>query len=325
VHRRGLVLLGPIVAALVVAPWLAGDDVISVLILCLYFAFVGQAWNIMMGFAGQLSLGHSLYVGLGAYVSASLFVHFQVPPWIGLVAGMAVAAAVGGIIGGLGFRFRIRGVYFALLTIAFAEFIRVLFDHFAWVGGSSGLFLPVSYRTEDDLLYLRGSPTMFYYVIFALAAGAFALSRAILASKIGYYWQAIREDQEAAEALGINAFRYKMLAVLLSAALTSAAGAFYAFYYNNLYPETIFSMHKSIELLLGVVVGGLGTLFGPVLGAFVLTLLGEAMTRLAERIDIDGVKQIALGICLLLIIVFRPEGLWPPLARALGLGSKHDA
>ncbi len=325
VPARALALLALFGAGLAVAPFVVGDHLLSVLILCLYFAFLGQAWNIMMGFAGQLSLGHALYVGLGAYTSAALFVEFRVPPLVGMAVGMTIAGAVGGVIAALGFRFGIRGVYFALLTIAFAEFTRILFDHLDWVGGSGGLFLPVEYRDHDDVWALRGSPAMFYYVILALAAGAFLVSRAVLVSRIGYYWQAIREDQEAAQALGINIFRYKLLAVVLSAALTSMAGTFYVFYYNTIYPETIFSMHKSIELVLGAIIGGLGTLFGPILGAFLLTILGEAMTTVAEGIDVDGIKQLFFGFCLLLIIVFRPDGLWPTLARALGLGSRKDA
>ena len=322
---RALVLLAVFAGALILAPAVVGDYLLSILILCLYFSFVGQAWNIMMGFAGQLSLGHSLYVGLGAYTSAALFTHFQTVPWIGMLVAIAVAGAAGAVVGGLRFRFGIRGVYFALLTIAFAEFTRVGFDHFGWVGGSSGLFLPVEYRDDSDLWNLRGAPVMFYYVILAFTAGALVLARVILASKIGYYWQAIREDQEAAQALGINVFRYKMLAVVLSASLTSMAGTFYAFYYNNLYPESIFSMHKSIELLLGVVVGGLGTLFGPIVGAFLLTALGEVMTGVAEHIDLDGIKQLFFGLCLLVIIVFRPAGVWPWLARRLGLGGRDHA
>lgn len=325
VQPRALLLLALSAAALVAAPWLVGDYLLSVLILCLYLAYVGQAWNIMMGFAGQLSLGHALYVGLGAYSSAALFLHFQVPPWIGMGVGIAVASVAGIIVGGLGFRFGIRGVYFALLTIAFAEFARIFFDHFEWVGGSSGLFLPVEYQTVDNLWMLRGSPTMFYYVILAFAAGALVLARAILGSKVGYYWRAIREDQEAAEALGINVFRYKLLAVVLSAALTSLGGAFIAFYNNNLYPESIFSMHKSIELLLGVIFGGLGTLFGPIVGAFLLTTLGEVLTSVSDWIGIEGIKQLFLGICLLVVIVFRPNGVWPSLARLLKLDTGGDA
>jgi branched-chain amino acid transport system permease protein len=306
-------------ALLLLAPFFVNDYLLAVLTLVLYFAYLGQAWNVMMGFAGVLSLGHALYVGLGAYASAALFIHFGIGPWLGLVAAIGLAMLAGGAIGALGFRFSIRGVYFALLTIAFAEFTRVLFDHFEWVGGTSGFFLPVTNREQNDLLNLRGGPEMFYYLILALTVAALLLCRAVLRSKVGYYWLAIREDQEAAQAVGIDIFRYKMVAVLLSAALTAVGGVFYAFYYNNMFPESIFSISSSIELLLGPIIGGVGTLFGPILGAFILTPLGEVMTALTEDFDLDGIKQLFYGGCVVLIVLFQPRGVWPWLARRLGL------
>ncbi len=141
--RRSSVLLAALAVALLLLPLFGNPYVLSVAILALYFAFAGQAWNVMMGFCGQLSLGHSLYVGLGGYTAASLFVHFGVPPWLGVWPAIALCAAMGAAIGFLAFRFEIGGVYFALLTIAFAEFTRIGFDHLDWVGGSGGFFLPV--------------------------------------------------------------------------------------------------------------------------------------------------------------------------------------
>jgi branched-chain amino acid transport system permease protein len=258
-------------------------------------------------------------VGLGAYAGGALFVHFGTPPLIGAMAGMVVSALAGTVIGALGFRFKVMGVYFALLTIAFAEFTRVLFDHWDWVNASSGLFLPVSNRTNDDIWMLRGSATMFYYVILGLVVLGFLFSRSLLRRRIGYYWQAIREDQDAADALGIDVFRLKMIAVVISAAMTSLGGVFIAFYNNNLYPESIFSMHRSIELMLGTIIGGIGTLFGPILGAVVLTALGEGLTIAGSVIGIDGIKQIAYGICLMAILILKPGGLWPWLRQKLGL------
>src|SRR5712671_2858978 len=211
--RRGLLLAALSLAFLVAAPWFAGDYLLTVLITILYFAYAGQAWNIMMGFAGQLSLGHAIYVGLGAYAAAALYVHYGVAPWIGLLAAVPVAMACGAIIGFLAFRFGVAGVYFAILTIAFAEFSRIGFDHITYVGGSSGFFLPVANYSRNDLWYLRGSPTMFYYVMLALTVAAFALCHVLLTSRIGFYWQAIREDETAARSLGIDTFRYKLLAV----------------------------------------------------------------------------------------------------------------
>jgi branched-chain amino acid transport system permease protein len=321
VPRRGLALLAALFVVLVAAPLFVSDYVLSVLILILYFAYAGQAWNVMMGFAGQLSLGHALYVGLGAYTTAALFIHFGLAPWIGLVAAVPIAAACGAVIGFLAFRFRVAGAYFAILTIAFAEFARIGFDHFTWVRASSGLFLPVAQYAHNDLWQLRGKPVMFYYLILAMTVVVFVLCRRLLGSRLGYFWQAIREDEEAARALGIAAFRYKMIAVVISAGLTSFAGAFYAFYYNNLFPEQVFSVARSIEIILGPIIGGIGTLFGPILGAFLLTGLAETLTEVLTLIglDVPGAKQVFYGICLLLVITMMPDGVWPWLARRLGL------
>ncbi|HLI13940.1 MAG TPA: branched-chain amino acid ABC transporter permease [Alphaproteobacteria bacterium] len=313
----GLVLL---FAALLLAPALLDRYTLSVLILILYFAYLGQAWNVMMGFAGLLSLGHALYIGLGAYSAAALFVHFGIPPLLGLFPGIALAALAGAVIGWLGFRFRIAGVYFALLTIAFAEFTRIGFDHIAWTGASGGLFLPVAAAKQQGLLYLRGGPAMYYYVMLALTAAGFVLCAALLRSRLGFYWLAIREDEDAARALGIDVFRCRMAAVMLSAAMTAVAGVFNAFYNNNLFPEHIFGIGSSIDLLLGPVIGGLGTLMGPIIGAFILTPIGEFLlgTTRALGIEYPGIELVFRGLLLIVIIRALPSGVWPWLAQRLG-------
>jgi len=321
VPRRGLVALGALLLLLLAFPAFASGYLLSVGFLILYFAFVGQAWNIMMGFAGQLSLGHSLYVGLGAYAAAALYVHFGISPWIGLGASVGIAMLAGAVLGFLAFRFGVAGVYFAILTIAFAEFARIGFDHFSWVQGSSGFFLPVANYATNDLWNLRGSPRMFYYLMLAMSVAAFVACHALLRSRMGYYWQAIRESPEAAQALGVNVFRYKMAAVVISAAMTSLAGVVFAFYYNNLFPEQIFHISRSIELILGPIIGGIGTLVGPLVGALLLTGLAEGMREVMLQlgVEVPGVKQVFYGICLLLVVMFLPHGVWPPLARRLGL------
>ena len=326
VPRRGLALLALLLAALLAAPWLANDYLLTVLIIILYFAYTGQAWNVMMGFAGQLSLGHALYVGLGAYATAALYVHFGIGPWLGLPAAIAIAVAAGAVIGFLAFRFGVGGVYFAILTIAFAEFARIGFDHFRWVGGSSGFFLPVANYTRNDLWNLRGNPTMFYYVMLALTVAAFVLCRVLLRSRVGYYWQAIREDETAARSLGIDTFRYKMYAVVISAGMTAVAGVFFAFYYNNLFPEQVFHISRSIELILGPIIGGIGTLFGPIIGAFLLTGMSELMQELLALLGLDapGAKQVFYGVCLLVVVLALPDGIWPWLARKLGVTERRS-
>jgi branched-chain amino acid transport system permease protein len=323
---RGLLMLAALLAALLVAPFLINDYLLTVLIIILYFAYTGQAWNIMMGFAGQLSLGHALYVGLGAYTAAALYVHYGVSPWIGILAAVPIAMTAGAIIGYLAFRFSVAGVYFAILTIAFAEFARVGFDHFRWVGGSSGFFLPVANYTENDLWNLRGNPIMFYYLILALTVFAFLICHALLRSRVGYFWQAIREDEEAARALGIDVFRYKMYAVVLSAGLTSLAGVFFAFFYNNLFPEQVFHIARSIELILAPIIGGVGTLFGPIIGAFLLTGLSESMHAIlhAFGVDLPGAKQVFYGVCLLFVVMLLPDGVWPWIARKLKVTERQS-
>ena len=312
-------LLG-LLALLLLAPWVLDRYVLSLMILVLYFAFVGQAWNIMMGLCGQLSLGHALYVGLGAYTAAALYQHFGLTPWLGMLAAVGVCVAVASLIGWLAFRFGIAGTYFALLTIAFAEFTRIGFDHFSWVGGSGGFFLKVVQQDTADWLNLRGHPRMFYFLALALAVGAFLLTAWLMRSRAGYYFRAIRDNEEAARAAGVNTFRYKMLAIQMSAALTALAGVFFAFYYNNLFPEQIFNMGRSIEIILAPIIGGVGTLFGPIIGAALLTLLSEGLTELLQTLGIQapGLKQILYGVALGLSIMFMPHGVWPGIARRFG-------
>ncbi len=325
VSTRELAALASLLAFLLVVPLFVSDYLVTVLITILYFAYVGQAWNVMMGFAGQLSLGHALYVGLGAYVAAVLFVRLGLNPWLGALVAVVIAVAVAAVIGFLAFRFGVGGVYFAILTIAFAEFARIGFDHWPLVGGSAGFFLPVANYSGNDIVNLRGSPTMFYYLALALTAAAFILCRWLLTGRVGYYWQAIRESPEAAEALGIDLFRYRMYAVMLSGGMTAIGGVLIAFYYNNLFPEQIFHISQSIEIILGPIIGGMGTLFGPIIGAFLLTALAESLREVMSifGIELPGVKQVFYGICLLVVVVFLPDGIWPPLRRLLGLSDKR--
>jgi branched-chain amino acid transport system permease protein len=310
-----------LLALLAAFPLFVGPYVLSVLTLVLFLAYSGQAWNVMMGFAGQLSLGHSLYVGVGAYAAGALFFYYGIGPWAGVWLARVLCVALGLAIGFRAFRFRLSGVYFALLTIAFAEFTRVGFDHIGWLGGPAGMFLRVAQRDTWDFANFRGPPLMYYYTMLALTAAAFILCAWLMRSRAGYYLQAIRENEEAAEALGVNSFYWKMLAIAISSAMTGVSGVFFAFYYNNLFPEQIFHISRSIEILIGPIVGGVGTLFGPILGAAMVTLLAEGLSAalMALGWDIPGFKRVFYGVVLLVVIIFLPRGIWPALARRLGL------
>lgn len=314
----GLVFL----AAGALLPWVANDYVLTVATMALYLALFGQAWNILAGFAGQLSLGHALFVGLGAYASAALYVQFGVSPWLALPVAVATAAIVGAAIGFLAFRFKVSGVHFAILTVAFAEMGRTAFDHLDALGGAAGLFLPVSARS--DALQLRGGPALFYGVLLALTAGLFLACRRLLRSRWGYYWQAIRESTDAAQALGIDVFRYKMRAMVVSAAAAAMGGVVFAFQYNSLFPGQVFDVSRSVEIILGAIIGGLGTLAGPLVGAAVLTLLGELLREGMRLlgIDIPGVKHVFYGACLLVVMIGLPQGIWPAI-RSLALSARR--
>jgi hypothetical protein len=214
-----------------------------------------------------------------------------------------------------------RGDDGAVLTIAFAEFTRIAFDHMDWTGRAGGLFLPVRAEQAQQWWNLRGGPLLFYYLALALMLGALWLCAALRAARIGHYWLAVREDEAAARALGIDVFAVKMKAVLISSAMASVGGTFYAFYYNNLFPAQIFDMSRSIEMILAPIVGGLGTLFGPILGAFILTPLGEGLIAATEHAGLSapGTKAVFYGLALMAIVWVAPSGVWPWLRRKLGL------
>ncbi len=318
---RGRVALALALGVLLALPLMADRYLISVVTLVFYFAYVGQAWNLMMGYAGQLSLGHALYVGLGGYVAALLWLDFGVGPWLGVFAAVAVAASFGAVIGWLGFRFRIAGVYFALLTIAFAEFTRIGFDNMSFTGGAAGLFLPFEQKRLGEWWNLRGGQVFFYYLALMLAAGAVVATALLARSRLGYQWLAVREDETAARAVGIDAFRVKLAAVVISSAMTAVGGVFYAFYNNSLFPAQVFDMSRSIELILAPIVGGLGTVFGPVIGAFILTPLGEGLIAVTKYfgVDLPGLKAVFYGAVLIAITIAMPDGVWPRLCALFGL------
>jgi branched-chain amino acid transport system permease protein len=321
---RGKALCLALLAAFLLAPIVADRYLLSVLILVFYFAYLGQAWNLLMGFAGQLSLGHALYLGLGAYTATALWTLYGIGPWLGVFIAIPVAAAAGSFVGWLGWRFSIEGVYFALLTIAFAEFTRIGFDHLEITGAAGGLFLPVNGEAAGKWWNLGGGPLLYYYLALALATAATILVARLRQSPLGYRWLAVREDPQAAQAAGINTFHARMMAMLISSSMTAVGGVFYGFYYRNLFPSQVFDIGRSIELILAPIIGGLGTVFGPVVGAIILTPLGETLTDLVQRLGLNapGTKAIFYGITLMVIISLQPNGVWPWLARHLGLGKE---
>lgn len=303
----GLALL-PLVTTL---PAWAGPSTLSVMISALWFAYTGLAWTLAAGGAGRFSLGHSLFVGLGAYAAGGLAVHSGLGPGPALLAAVPAAAAAGALIGAIGCRRDLGAAHFALLTLACVELGRLAAGHLEWCGGLGGLVLPAA----------GASPALFYYIALAMTAGALGLCHLLAHSAMGHRWRAARDDATAAAAAGVDVRLAGLSALAWSAALTAPAGVFQAYYAGALAPDQLFSATRSAELLLGPLVGGVGSLFGPVLGALVVSPLGDALSDLSIRAgrDLTALRPLCAGLVLAAIALWAPGGLWPWLARKLRL------
>ena len=302
-----------LLAAAGLLPFFAGGFVLSMLTLVFLYAYLGQAWNIIMGLAGQLSLGHGLFVGIGGYTVAVLSVRYGINAWLGVAAGAALSALVASVIGFLGFRFAVRGIYFALLTIAFAELIRILFDNWMLIGGAGGFFLPVLDPAANPLVTLRGGAVYFYYASLVLMLLGTALAFWLMRTRLGFVWRAIRDDEDAARALGVQAFRMKIGAAALSAAMTSVGGSLLALMNGSLFPDTMMGMGMSIQLILAPIIGGLGTALGPLVGALFVIPITELSNQLGQSLGIFGLNMLTYGVVMFLVINFMANGIWPGL------------
>ena len=307
--------LGVLAAAALVLPLAVSKPfAIDIFIRVLLFAFIGVAWNLMGGYAKQLSLGHAAYFGLGAYTSTILQIRFGISPWIGMFAGGVVAMAASLPIGAV--CFRLRGPYFAISTIATAQVLMLLFlkfRDFAW--GAEGTTLPN--LGNAPLMMQFDAKAAYYYIALALLAIGLAITYRIERSRMGYYLMALGEDEDAAEAIGVNVLRVKRQVYLISAFLTALAGTFYVQYIYFIDPNTAFSFNVSVEAALVSIVGGIGTLWGPVVG----TVLLEATSALLQSwlgSGLGGVQLTVYSLILIAVILWRPSGLLGVLTEAYG-------
>jgi branched-chain amino acid transport system permease protein len=271
----------------------------------LLFAMLAQAWNILAGYCGQVSLGHAVFFGTGAYTSSVLQMAFGVNPWLGMVIGVFLAVALSQVIGYP--CFRLRGHYFAIATIAIGEIIHTLAINWEFIGGARGLTLPIR---KDSLAAFQFHSTkyVYYYIILSLMAACFYITWRIERARLGYYLKAVREDAAAAQSVGISITKYKLIAMAVSAGFMAAGGTFYAQYVLYIDPDSVFPLSLSILVCLLTVVGGTGTLWGPLVGSALMLPLSE-FTRIKWGGTGSAVDLLIYGALLTIVAVFQPTGL----------------
>jgi len=275
------------------------------MIMVFIYATLGLAWNLIGGYAGQVSLGHAVYFGLGAYTSTLLLMKWGINPWLGLCVGVVVSCLVALLVGYP--CFKLGGHYFAIATIAVGEMVQQSWLNWDWAGSAIGLNLPI---LEEGLknFEFHSSKLPYYYLGLVMVGIALLASYAVDRSKIGYYFRAIKGDQDAARSLGISHTRYKAYAMVLSAALTSIAGTFYAQYVLFIDPDSVFPMMLSINMCLIATLGGLGTIWGPLIGAMILIPISE-FTRIQMGGGGTGIDIMVYGLLIIIICLYQPRGI----------------
>ena len=308
-------LIGVLAIAFLLPVVVRSATYLHILILLFFYAYLTTSWNLVGGFAGVLPLGHAAFVGIGAYTSTILFLQYGVSPWLGMVVGGILAAIVGVILGLP--TFKMRGAYFALATIAFGEGLRVMVENIDYLGplnlnGPRGLSIP---PLKTGLVYLQfATKEPYYYIILTMLVLVLALTWFISRSKLGYYLNAGGEEPEAAQALGVNVARAKLAAMAMSSFLTALAGVFYAQLTLFIHPKSVISLDLSFEIAFIALIGGRGSIAGPVLGALLLRPVSD-VTRIYLGDKLPGLHLVIFGLVLVLVMIFQPRGLQEPLTR----------
>jgi branched-chain amino acid transport system permease protein len=277
---------------------------LNFVMMALYAALLAQAWNILGGFGGQFSFGHALFFGTGAYVQAIAQLQWGWSPWLALPMGVAVSAAVGGWVGALSFRYGLKGSYFALVTLAFAEVFRIMATTVPFTGAGVGLMVPLR---EGFANMQFGSRRGYAMLALGLVVLALLVTCWLRHSRFGAWLQAVRDNEDAARAIGVNPFRVKLGAIALSGGFMGAAGAFYVQVFQYIDPGIAYGAHTSVEALVGAIVGGMGTLWGPIMGALALHVLADLTRNLFGQLP--GINMVIYGTVLIMMVMFAPRGL----------------
>ena len=312
--RAGFLPIVTVVAFLACIPFITNSNVVlNFLVVALLLTLAGQGWNILGGYGGQYSFGHAAFFGTGAYVTAILQVNYGLNAWPAFAIGIAAGAGVGAVIGILTFRSGLRGSYFALVTLAFAEVLRIVASVAPITGAGVGTLIKLDLGARALQFTSRA---VFYWFILALVAVALLITKLIEQSRFGAWLVAVRENEDAARALGVDATRVKLGAMIISAAMAAAAGCFYAQYFLFLDAGIAYGPWISVEALLAPIIGGVGTVFGPLLGALMVRTLGEAAKQFTG--DVPGLDLVVYGVVLVLVIAFAPRGVAGIMAQLRG-------
>ncbi len=294
-----------VLIALHVLPWAIPSHITHTMIMIFIFTIMGQGWNVLGGYVGQFSFGHALFFGLGAYTSTLLFLHLGLSPWIGIIFACTVSISVGLFVGFLSFRYGLSGPFFALIMLAFAEIFHLVSTTWEAVGGSLGLLIPLEGNAPALMQFSGKIP--FYYLSLWFMVGALYLVFRFEKTRTGLYFLAVREDKDAAEALGVNTFKSQMTAMAISAGMTAIGGTIYAQYLLYIDPDITFGVINSVEIMIRPIIGGPGTVLGPLLGSIVLTPLAEFTREVFQ--SYSGVYLMIYGVVLVIVIMFLPDGL----------------
>ena len=305
---RNAALVAALLAALVY-PLLVPNYLTTVGMLMFFTAFIGQSWNVSGGFAGQTSFGHAVFFGVGAYTSTILQVSHGWNPWLAWPVATAMGGLVGAGIAFLSFRAGLRGSYFALITLAFAEVFRIAANSASITRGGLGMLIKADQRPIN---FQFRHPIWIYYLALGLCVVSLLVAWWLTRSRFGARLVAIRENEDAARALGIDVFTEKVKVLTLSGAMCAAGGTFYAQKYLYIDPNIAFGIDKSVEMLLVTMVGGAGTIFGPLIGSIALTTINE-LTRNAASVfpalkNVQPLSLIVYGAMLILIVARLPDG-----------------
>jgi branched-chain amino acid transport system permease protein len=304
--EKGLLAFILFICVLAAVPlFLQNPFLFHILIMIMMYATMSIGWNIIGGYAGQVSFGNAAFFGIGAYATAILLINYNINPWLGMLAGCVLSVGLAVVVGYP--CFRLRGHYFAIATIAVGEIMGVIFTNWDYVGAAVGIYIPITKESFTNFEF-HSSKTPYYYIILGMLLVAIVVCHAMERSRLGYYLRAIKDDPDGARSLGINIQKYKMIAFSISAVLTSICGTFYGQYVLYIHPSSTMDLMMSIHLCIIALIGGIGKLFGPVVGAFVFIPLME-LTRVYLGSGGQGIDMIIYSLLVIIIAIWRPQGL----------------